>query len=381
MSKRIELRVDAIVGAAALLVIALLGFIRAQGHAPQVSAPSSYDYGPAGYAAIYELLQREDVNVSRFERSHLLLSHEIAALDLAQVPYSLLFGGGLSRGDVTALKNWVAGGGTLIVLSPPYGDAGDKLLGIPATRNLKQPARRALAFAEVPLTTEVKGVSGNFAVEFDDRAASKAFPILVTSTGVVALKYQLGKGAVVALTDPSIFSNTRLREPDNARFAFNLLGAFRTVAFDETVHGFTGGTSLWSALPLTARLAAIVTLATIILAVIGNLFRFVPPLPLAEADEPDSSAYLTAMANLLESAGARARALHDRADFTLRRVRASVGLSDRAPISEVLSRISPGRSQDDIAEVDRLTRLEDPTQADLIKAGVLSSRLQNEFQR
>ncbi|MBV9148734.1 MAG: hypothetical protein JO024_02625, partial [Candidatus Eremiobacteraeota bacterium] len=72
---------------------------------------------------------------------------------------------------------------------------------------------------------------------------------------------------------------------------------------------------------------------------------------------------------------------HDRADFALRRVRASVGLSDRAPVSEVLARIAPGRSQSDVAEVDRLTHLEHPTQADLLRAGVLSSRLQKGFQR
>ena len=381
MSRRIELRVDAIVGATALLVVVLLILARGEAGPPQTSTPSSFDYGPAGYAAVYELLQREDVNVSRFERSHLLLSHETGALVLAQVPYSLLFGGGLSRSDVTALKNWVAGGGTLVVLSPPYGDAGDTLLGIPATRTRKQPARRALAFTELPVTAGVKGVSGNFAVEFGDRAALKALPLLVTSSGVVALKYRLGRGTVVALTDPSIFSNARLRDPDNARFAFNLLASFRSVAFDETVHGFTGGTSLWGALPVTARWSAIVCLTAVILAVIGNLFRFAPPLRLAQADEPDSSAYLTAMANLLERAGARARALHDRADFALRRVRASVGLSDRAPVSEVLARIAPGRSQSDVAEVDRLTHLEHPTQADLLRAGVLSSRLQKGFQR
>ncbi|MBV8726352.1 MAG: DUF4350 domain-containing protein, partial [Candidatus Eremiobacteraeota bacterium] len=342
--------------------------------------PSTFDFGRSGYAALYQLLRSEGVHAERFERSHLRLSAVTSALVIAQLPYDILAGGGgVSRNDVVAIKDWVVHGGRLIVLSPPYGDTGDTMLGIPPSRSSGGlGATLATPLANLPKTSGVRGVSGRFAVEFSAGAAPKALPILVTKQGIVAIEYPLGRGDVVAITDPSIFSNERLRDADNARFAFNLF-APTGVYFDEAVHGYTSGTSLWAALPAPARYAVYIAAAVLLFAFIGNLIRFAPPFELPQAGEPDSSAYLTAMASLLERAGAARRVLRDRADFTLRAVRRALGLSDRTEIDALLQHIERTPVRSDIAELNRLSKIERPSAAELIRAGTLSAKLQKEF--
>lgn len=382
MHERYRLGWDTATGVVALLVLALIAVMRAQ-HAPQpeVSTPSSYDYGRSGYAAVYELLRREGVTVSRFERAHALLSRSTTTLVIAQTSLDLLAGqSGLEKNDVVAVKEWVAAGGRLIVLSPPYGDAGDTLLGIPASRTVDPASPVAAPFARLPLAAGVRAVAGNFSAQFDDAAAPKAIPLLATGRGLVAIEYRLGKGTVVVFTDASVFSNARLPQADNARLALNLLGS-GGVAFDETAHGYIRSASLWSALPRSAHVAVYIAGAAILLALIGNLVRFAPPIPLTQADERDSSAYITSMAHLLARARASRTALRDAADGALRSVRRSLGISDRATIRPSLARVEQPELRKQILELDRLRDLENPTEADLIRAGSLCVQLRAAFDR
>lgn len=382
MSERPKIGWDATIGGAALLLLVLLAFARAQHTSqPEFSTPSSYDRGRYGYAALYELLRREGVSVTRFERAHVLLSRAVGTLIVAQTPFDIIAGqNGFGRNDVIALKDWVSAGGRLIVLSPPYGDAGDTMLGIPGSRTARPAAARATPLSQLPVTANVRAVGGNFAVQFDDAAAPKALPLLVTTRGVAAMQYRFGRGSVVVLTDPSVFANERLSTADNARFALNLLGqgAAGRVAFDEAIHGYARGDSLWSVLPAGAHLAVYVIAAAILLALVGNLVRFAPPIPLEEPDERDSSAYITSMAHLLARGRASRKALRDGADFALRAVRRSLGLSDRTPIREVLMRVEQAEMRHQILELDRLRGLERPTDAELVRAGWLFVRLRKE---
>ena len=367
-------------GVAALLVLVGLTLLRASQTAPsQISMPSTFDFGRSGYSALYDLLQKEGVRVGRFERSHVRLSGVSSALLIAQVPYEGLGGGtGLTHNGVIAIKDWVLHGGRLIVLSPPYGDAGDTLLGIPATRSATPATTRAVPFAELAETTAIHAVDGNFAAEFRLDAAPKALPTLTSPRGIVALQYRFGRGTVVAITDPSIFSNQRLADGDNARFAYNLFSP-TGVEFDESIHGYSSERSLWSALPLPAHLAVYLVLAALLLALIGNMVRFAPPVELRQADDRYSSAYLTAMAGLLEHAGAARRVLHDRADFTLRAVRRALGLSEHTDLSVLLSRVDRAPIRSEITELNQLGEIERPTAAQLVRAGVLCAKLDQEF--
>ena len=373
---------EAVIGSAALLALVLLAFAREQQHAaqPDLSTPSTFDYGLFGYTALYDLLRRENVSVSRFERAHALLSDATTTLVVAQTPSDILAGhSGFSRNDVVGLKDWVSGGGRLILLSPPYGDAGDTMLGIPASRERQRAVTNATPFANLAVTAAIRSVRGDFRTQFDDAATPKALPLLVTRDGIVALQYRLGRGKIVVLTDPSVFANERLDQADNARFALNLLGGSDAVAFDESIHGYVRGDSLWNVLPAGAHLAVYVVGVAVLLALVGSLFRFAPPIPLEEADERDSSAYITSMAQLLARGRAARKALRDGADFALRAVRHSLGVSERTPIGRVATRVERPELRMQILELDRLRDLESPTDAELMRAGWLCVRLRKEF--
>ena len=126
-------------------------------------------------------------------------------------------------------------------------------------------------------------------------------PLLADDRGMVA-DLSLGKGEVVAITVPTLFSNAHLLDADNLAFAYDVVAGHGPVAFDEYVHGYDDDVTLWQALPQPVRAAAWVVAAIVGLALIGANVPFAPPIPAEPPDERDSSAYVDAMAALLRRA-------------------------------------------------------------------------------
>lgn len=374
---------DVIAGAIALVLILALAFARnAREQAAVPSSPSSYDTGRYGYAAFYDLLRAEHLDVGRFERDHHFLRESaIATLIFAQSPFDALTrrATGVSRNDVLALKIWVQEGGRLVVLAPPYGGELDSLVGIPASRARRKKATVAYPFAALPETRGVAAVAGSFEADFAWDASRKALPLLAVRSGIVAMTYPLGRGRVTVLTDPMVFANENLARAGNARFAVQVLGAHPgPIAFDETIHGFGASQSLWDALPQAARIGAVMAAFALLIALLGTLIRFAPPVPAAREEERDSSAYITSMANLLARAQAKRKALLDTSDAALRAVRRSLGVSERTPLREFLARIGDAREREAVLELDRLRDVANPRDSELLRAGTLAAQLRKE---
>lgn len=366
---------DVAVGIAALALVLVLALAKTLHPPPALSTPSSYDTGRYGYAAYHDLLQREHFSVRRFERDHYFL-HEsgIGTLILAQPAQ------GVTRNAVLALKAWVSDGGHLIVLAPPYGGSLDALLGIPGSKALATPARRAYPFSpSLPQVRGVESVAGSFSDIFAWSASRKAVPLLAMRQGIAAMTYPLNAGRVTLITDAGLFSNSRLGDAGNARFAVQVLGVRPgAIAFDETVQGYGGGQSLWAALPVPARIAAMLLGFALLLAIAGNVLRFAPPVPPARDPERDSSAYITSMANLLARAGARRKALGDAGASALQSVRRAAGVSQRAPLRSFLARIPDERERAMVLELDRLLDVAMPSNTELLRAGALAAQLRKE---
>lgn len=372
---------DAFFGAAALALVLLLAVARSsQQHGALASTPTSYDTGRYGYRALHDLLARERIGISRFNRNHHFLDRRTGTLIVARSAYGAAAEPGLSRNDVLNLKDWVRRGGALVVLAPPYGDAYDTLLGIPASRAARVTYHGAVPFGPSPATQGVSSIAGDFATEFALNGSVKALPRFVTRSGIVAMHYHLGAGTVMVFTDYSIFSNANLARAGNARFAVQLFaGLPEPVAFDETIHGYGTQGSLWAALPAPVHFAVYLSVFALLLSIVGNLWRFAPPVSGARLSERDSSAYIASMANLLARAHASGKALRDDADSALRAVRRAFGLSERTKISVVLGRLHDARQRQAVLELDRLCDLERPSDAELLRAGALSSQLRKDF--
>lgn len=373
---------NAIAGAATLVILLVLAFAQSarDGKVP-VSAPSSYDTGRYGYRAFYELLKRERLAPRRFRRDHHFLNGEDGTLVVAQSVFDALAqrNAGIGKNDVLAIKLWVQRGGHAIILAPPYGSELDTLLGIPASRPMRRRQTAAYPFAAMPETRGVRAVSGAYAHEFARHSARKAVPLLATRSGIVAMRYHLGRGTLTVFTDPFSFSNEHLAQDGNARFAVQLLSAHPGgIAFDETIHGYGASQSLWEALPWTVQWGAVLFGVALILGIAGNVIRFAPPATLERVDERDSSAYITSMANLFMHARAKEKTLRDVAASALRGVRRNFGVAERTPVKVLLARIGDPGQRNQVLELDRLCDLRDPSDSELLRAGALAAHLRKE---
>jgi hypothetical protein len=264
-----------IVAVCAFAAVAVLVALRASLHAQEASFPSTYDFGPNGYAALYAFLAREDVADGRFESDPSRTFGVRGTMVVAGDAQALYFS--LDSHRVSAYAAWVKAGNRLIVLGPlpPWSAS---TLGVPACAAGSAPcgARR-------------------------DRT------LLRLNGSTVAVEMRRGKGSIVAAASPAIFDNEHLARDGNAAFAYTLFAVHAPVYFDETIHGYTEGKSFWQVLPLPARAAIVLAVASVVLAISGANLPFAPPQLQPQRDGGDTGEYLIAVARMLE----RARSARD----------------------------------------------------------------------
>lgn len=375
-----RLSLETIVGVLGLGLLVALAFARqsAQNQTPP-STYSTYDVGRNGYRALYEVLLREGVPVRRFERTIGLLDKSVKTLVLASWQTEVnagMQGVDLESGDVLRLKRFVQGGGRLVVLWESFGDSGDTELGIPKTRDVS--THQASAMLPSGLTTGVRNIAAPMPAAFGF-ALPKVTPLLANSSGIVAVEFPLGKGEIIAIAGPALFSNAWLGNANNARFAYNVLGTHGLVAFDERVHGYAEDKSFWDALPQQVHVAIFVVLAIIVLGLVGANIRFAPPLNLEPPDERDSSAYLSSMGALLRRARAARHAVATFADDALRRARRRYGLPANSDAAAIAMRAETDRARREIVELDQLRTVQRPSEAVVVRAAAINARLRKDL--
>ena len=130
-------RTDLILLGVALALLVVVSLLRAAAPRAHPSYPTTYDSGANGYAALYEFLQREGIDASRYElplQDLPVRATLVVAGDYALDP-SLL-----STKRTSILDAWVKHGGRLIVLGSIFPNARD-VLGLPAARTASLPFR------------------------------------------------------------------------------------------------------------------------------------------------------------------------------------------------------------------------------------------------
>jgi hypothetical protein len=290
-SLRVELML--VVAGAALLI-----FFGYQQNALQHRHPSvysTYDTGPNGYRALYNVLRTAGVPLRRFERVFALLDPSIRTLvltgyedDPSAKP--------LDRHDVAALRRFIQSGGRFVAIDTEFAGANDVTPGVGTS--VQRPGTGAIALARNAYTQGVAAVRGPIGWVFPFKEP-RGVPLLANGRGSVAIAYRYGRGEVVAITAPALFANAQLRNADNLRFAYNAIAGHGDAAFDEYVHGYDDQLTFWSVLPVAVRAAFWVVVGAVVLALVGANAPFAPPYLPVEADERDSSDYITAMAELM----------------------------------------------------------------------------------
>ena len=293
MTRHLNLIIVCICGA----LVVLLGYEHiALEQRQRPSVYSSYDTGPNGYRALYEVLHAAGVPVTRFERVVAALDPSVRTLVITgyeQDPGAKP----LDRRDTDELRRFVVDGGRLVALDEEFAGSQDVTPGVGTSLQTARGAG-AIPLAENAFTAGVAGVRGAISWTFPYKTA-RGIPLLANKAGIVAIWYRYGRGEVVAVTVPSLFGNEALRNGDNARFAYNIIAGHGLVAFDEYIHGYSDSATIWSVLPDAVRAAVWIVVAIAIVALIGANVPFAPPWLPAPADERTSSDYITAIAGLL----------------------------------------------------------------------------------
>jgi hypothetical protein len=175
-----------------------------------------------------------------------------------------------------------------------------------------QDEKEPLQFQEGPYTRGVKTLNYN---GHPGLSSSRPQGIVHLRSGGGGLLMVLdeGKGRVIGLSDPGLFSNESLRDGDHARLALNLLLAHLgngELLIDEYHHGYGRATSVLEHL-LTSRALIPLLQGILILLVlwIAKGRRFGPPRPLLQEERSSSLEYVRAMAQLYQRARVRVLAL------------------------------------------------------------------------
>lgn len=319
--------------AVALIVAGLAGATRAE-KPPYVDTYSTHDGDRGGFLALRRLLEREGVHVSESNRHPRFLNADRLLLSKLS---------SYGKVDVDELRDFVAKRGKTLVILGVEGIAGyaRRTLRLPneASGPDVQATYDARPIVASPLIAGVSRVVGDGTLRFGHESFPAAVPLVAEAAGAVISTYTVGRGRIIAIADPTIFTNRLLGKADNAQLAVSLLGAGPsvTVAFDEFVHGYGRTESAWLVLPSPLRVALILTGVLCLIALAGSAIRFVPAAAAPLVRDPNSAAYLVSLARLLRRGRASTRALADLIDATFAAIARSFGLPAHADAAMLAS--------------------------------------------
>jgi hypothetical protein len=248
--------------------------------------------------------------------------------------------GPFTADEVQQLNTWITSGGVLVYAAEDGDPQLDAQFGL--HRSSRQVA--ADAHAPAPLFTGTDTVSGADAARALSPTASQV-PLLRNRGGdVLAVREAVGRGVLIALTDPLVLCNGYLEKATNGRFAADLLALTPSggrVWFDEFHHGAAA-----TAPPETAWMTTpwgLALLCTVLILFTGLALRgrgFGPPIPLRPRADRSTAEYATAVGSLLHRTGARRVTLETLLSASRRAVAERIGLGSGVPSDRLTSTIA-----------------------------------------
>jgi hypothetical protein len=270
---------------------------------------TTYSVAAGGYKALYLWLHKLNLPVRRWERTLNELSAEASVLVMVEPEL------GPSRGEVETLKEWIANGGTFVLIGRQpnlfWLNMGFELQPVFVMQHL-QGREEPLQFQAGPYTRGIKTLHNERHSHLTSKRPQGIVHLRNGGTGLLMVLDE-GEGRVIGLSDPSLFSNRSLREGDHARLALNLLLTHRgngELLIDEYHHGYGRATSVLAHLFSSRALIPLLQGILILLVLWASKGRrFGPPRPLLQVERSSSLEYVRAMAQLYQRARVRVLAL------------------------------------------------------------------------
>jgi hypothetical protein len=283
-----------------LLFVVIVGIDAYQKIRRQSGPPSTYNAASAGYKALYLWLRELGVPAERWERPLKELTRETDVL----VMISPRLGPGPD--ELKALETWIRDGGTLIRISLSLDPLAKRLVSEVKRRD------RAVSFQPGPYMRGQRTIVSKMHLGVD---SPKPETIVHARDvfGDLVLVAEQGKGRVITVSDPSLFSNLYLRNGDHARLALDVLLTHLGdghLLIDEYHHGYGRVTSVAGYVLQSDAFVPLLQVMFLILllwAAAGR--RFGSARPLKREIERSSMEYVRAMAQLFQRVKARRLAL------------------------------------------------------------------------
>jgi hypothetical protein len=281
---------------------------------------------------------------------------------------------GFSAAEVQQLNTWMQSGGVVVYAAEDGDPQVDLQFGLRRTTSTVT----AKAHAAAPILGGVGAVAGASAARALRPTASQVALLRNDAGDVLGVRQDIGRGQLVALTDPLILCNGYLGKPDNGRFAADLMAmtpAGGRVWFDEFHHGAAASGSpetAWMTTPWGIALVVTVVIVFVGLALRGRAFG--PRIPMRAREDRSSAEYAVAVGSLLHRTGARRVTLEALLSATRRAVAQRVGLGGDVP-SDRLNATIEQRAPAAAAELARAERELDGASASEVGVLKMSRRL------
>lgn len=358
---------------------------------------SSYNSGPTGTRAFYQLLEESGMPVFRFRDDFSSLAEKAPKAMLVIVgPFNPNLD--IPNDEAVALQKWIAtGGNALIVSRYPQSQFGDpmvqsKVMGenLPWTappETLVDSKSDEMIAQPTELTRNLRGLQLTMLaarikfeppeIEEDDESAipnpspsptatptpaeeatqssnAPCEPFLYApvvhlgdKNGAVLAEFKYCEGRLIFLSDPFAIANNGIARGSNLMLAMNLIralskgenGQHRKIFFDEFHHGYRSQVNplvnYVRGTPVPWLLLQGLLISLLLIFSVGK--RFARPLPLPQMDRHSPLEFVDSMANLQQVARARDLALENiypRFKTTLCR---RLGLSSRAKTEDIIA--------------------------------------------
>lgn len=324
------------------------------GRKQEPGSPTTHSSGTLGYKVLYLWLKDLGIPVERWEKDLKSLPPQVSVLVLLE-PWL-----DPEPGELKALEAWVHRGGTLFISArapnsflTPFG------LGLAGGKEEK--GTEQLGFQPGPYIRDKRDIRSDGHLDL-----SSGPPDLVVHVrdrwGALIGVVEKGKGRVMVLTDPGLFSNLKLKQGDHGRLALEFLLSHLgqgTLLVDEYHHGYGRVTSVVHHVLGSEVLGVLVQGAMILLVLWASAGRrFGPPRPLRGEEPRLPMEYVRAMADLFQRARASRLALQTVSRWVEEEAGRLLIDKDRE-LQEALRRAKGRYQTDDVTEQDLLLQARD----------------------
>jgi hypothetical protein len=247
-----------------------------------------------GAKAYYLLLERLEFEVKLSESPLSSLSGDWGVL-ISLSPQKEI---GMSEAE--HLMQWLTGGGTIIMADANQNTIFRKTGIIPYMTG-NDPHPQEIVPIPCSLTAGVSKVqiTSNWRLKFNNSFSRTI--LLVDERGTIAASLAIGKGHLIILSTPELFSNELIGQSDNSVFCVNMASAgFKRVCFDEFHHGFSTGRNIFTLLNMPVKLSLIQLFVITLLFLVAKEKNYSAPQMEDGEEERKSMEYIRSIAQLLQ---------------------------------------------------------------------------------